>query len=135
MVRPLIAVVDNDDVFLDLMRDALTDEGYRVVIERAAGGVIAMLARERPDLLILDLRMEEAGSGMAMLVTLRQDGETAALPVLICSADRRFLDGHLLDIHALGAAILAKPFNLDDLYTRVAHLVASARAMAQPLIS
>ncbi len=135
MVCPLIAVVDNDDAFLDLMRDALTDEGYRVVVECAATGVIAMLARARPDLLILDLRMEEAGSGMAMLAALRQGRETAALPILICSADRRFLDGHLADIHALGAAILAKPFNLDALYTRVAHLVASARAMEQPLIS
>lgn len=123
MAPSLIAVVDNDDAFLDLMRDALADEGYRVVTECASEGVVAMLARARPDLLILDLRIEAAGSGMAMLAALRQAEATATLPILVCSADRHFLDGHTPDIHALGAAILSKPFDLDDLYTRVAQML------------
>lgn len=124
MVPSLIAVVDNDDAFLDLMRDALADAGYRVVVECASGAVIGMLARERPDLLILDLRIEETGSGMALLTALRQREATATLPILVCSADRQFLDGYLPEIHALGAEILAKPFNLDDLYTNVALMLA-----------
>ncbi len=123
MAAPLIAVVDDDDTFLDLMRDVLTDEGYRVVVERLSERVVALLAREQPELLILDLRMERAGSGMAMLVTLRQGGATATLPILICSADHWFLDEHAPDIATLGATILPKPFDLSALSTCVAQMV------------
>lgn len=135
MVDPLIAVVDNDDAFLDLMDDVLTEDGYRVVVERASERVIAMLAHEQPSLLILDLRMGEHGSGMALLRLLRGAEETASLPILIGSADQRFLGTHASEIHTCGAEILYKPFDLSELYARVAQLVASESYTEPPLTS
>jgi DNA-binding response OmpR family regulator len=115
MTGPLIAVVDDDNAFVDLMREVLTDEGYRVVVGTAEEDAAAMVAREQPALTILDLRMTEAGSGITILHTLRDDPSTAALPVLICSADLIFLRDHADDLRALGCQTLPKPFDLDAL--------------------
>lgn len=115
MSGPLIAVVDDDDAFVDLMREVLTDEGYRVVIGTAEEGAAAMVVRARPALAILDLRMHEAGSGVTILRALRDDPSTVALPVLVCSADLVFLRDHADDLRALDCQTLPKPFDLDTL--------------------
>jgi DNA-binding response OmpR family regulator len=115
MNGPLIAVVDDDAAFVDLMREVLTDEGYRVVVGTAEEDAAAMVAREHPALAILDLRMATAGSGVAILRTLRDDPATATLPVLICSADLPFLRDHADALRALDCRTLPKPFDLDVL--------------------
>ena len=60
MHTPLIAIVDDDDAFLELMADLLGDAGYRAVCCATArdGGVI--LRRIRPALIILDLWLRRA---------------------------------------------------------------------------
>lgn len=128
MIGPLIAVVDDDDAFVDLMREVLTDEGYRVVTGTAEESAATMVARERPALAILDLRMAEAGSGVAILQTLRDDPATATLPVLICSADLIFLRDHADDLRALGCRTLPKPFDLDALLSAVRAMLSSTPA-------
>jgi DNA-binding response OmpR family regulator len=115
MNGPLVAVVDDDVAFVDLMREVLTDEGYGVVVGTAEEDAAAMVARERPALAILDLRMAEAGSGITILRALRDDPATATLPVLVCSADVIFLRAHADDLRALGCQTLPKPFDLDTL--------------------
>lgn len=112
---PLIAVVDDDDAFVGLMREVLTDEGYRVVAGTVAGDAPALIAREQPALAILDLRMDDAASGLTILRALRDEPATAALPVLICSADLTFLRDHDSDLRALQCEVLPKPFDLQTL--------------------
>jgi CheY-like chemotaxis protein len=112
---PLIAVVDDDATFVDLMREVLTDEGYCVVVGTAEEDAAAMIAREHPALAILDLRMQGADSGITILRALRDHPSTAALPVLVCSADLAFLRDHAGDLRALDCRTLPKPFDLDTL--------------------
>ncbi len=49
-----IAVFDDDAAILDAMRDVLTEEGYRIVVERTADDALAIVLRERPALVILN---------------------------------------------------------------------------------
>jgi DNA-binding response OmpR family regulator len=128
MIGPLIAVVDDDAAFVDLMREVLTDEGYRVVVSTAEEDAAAMVARARPALAILDLRMTEASSGFTILRTLRDDPSTAALPVLICSADVIFLRDHADELRTLGCQTLPKPFDLDTLLRTVRAMLGNAPA-------
>ncbi len=124
---PLIAVVDDDDAFVDLMREVLTDEGYRVLIGTVEEGAAAMVKRARPALAILDLRMHAVGSGITILRSLRDDPSTVAIPVLVCSADLIFLRDHADDLRALNCQTLPKPFDLDTLLDTIRAMLGSDR--------
>ncbi|HEY7908051.1 MAG TPA: response regulator [Thermomicrobiales bacterium] len=118
-----IAVFDDDTDFLDLMRDVLTEAGYRVVAETTADAASDIVLRERPALVILDFWMAGQGAGLTALRLIRERPETAALPVLICSGDRTALNDYADDWHALGCETLEKPFDLDVMLDQVARLV------------
>ncbi|MCA1667087.1 MAG: response regulator [Thermomicrobia bacterium] len=118
-----IAVFDDDADFLDLMRDALTEVGYRVVAETAADSALDIALRERPALIILDFWMAGQGAGLTALRLIREHPETAAIPVLICSGDRTALHDYADDWHALGCETLTKPFDLDEMQGQIARLV------------
>ncbi len=117
-----IAVFDDDAAILDTIRDALTEEGYRIVAETTADNALAIVLGEQPALVILDFWMAGHAAGLQVLRLIREHPETGATPVLICSADRAALHDYADDWHALGCETLAKPFDLDDLLERVARL-------------
>ena len=125
LVAPLIAVVDDDDVIVTLLDEILTDEGYRTrsfpTVAEARDGLPAL----QPDLIMLDLRLGGTTSGWDLLTTLRQMPATAAIPILICSADARFLQEHADTLQTLGCATMQKPFDLDVLLRTIAALIAS----------
>lgn len=124
MAAALVAVVDDDAAILDLMQDILQEQGYRVLRYQSAAEGVEMLARERPDLLILDLRMEDSYSGLAVLRTMRENPETAGIPCILCSADITFLREQREDLHVLDCEPLEKPFEVEDLVAMTRRLLA-----------
>ncbi len=122
-----IAVFDDDATILDVMRDALTEEGYGIVTETTVDDALAIVLRERPALVILDFWMADRPAGLQALRLIREHPKISATPVLICSADRAALRDYAEDWHALGCETLVKPFDLDDLLEQVARLVDMSR--------
>lgn len=120
---PLIAVIDDDDPFLDLLRDILEGEGYRVTVGRVLDGALALLRAAPPDLLVLDLTMgTERAAGLTLLRALRADPPFARLPIIVASAATDLLTTHAAAFAHLDAVVLAKPFDLDHLIARVGRL-------------
>jgi CheY-like chemotaxis protein len=119
MPQPLIAVVNDDTDFLALMYELLTGEGYRCVICKESDEVYARVKEERPDLVILDIRMGAPEAGWTILELLRLDPTTAHLPVIVCSADTIFLRAKEEALRALHCDILEKPFDLDALLLKI----------------
>lgn len=120
---PTIAVIDDDDPFLDLMHDLLTDEGHRVVLGHGLTNALDMLRHALPDMVILDLRLGEVDAGIGVLRAMRVDAALRDIPVLICTAGVRTVDEHAAVIGALNAAVLLKPFDIEDLLARVMHML------------
>jgi CheY-like chemotaxis protein len=120
---PLIAVIDDDDPFLDLMAEALGGEGYRAVVGRVEEEAMALIRANDPDLVIIDVVMSHPDSGMRVLRALRDDPGYAHLPAIVCSAANAYLACHEGEIRALGALPLAKPFDIDDLLASVRSLI------------
>lgn len=123
-----IAIFDDDAAILDVMRDALTGEGYRIVTETTADDALTIVLRERPALVILDFWMADRAAGLQALRLIREHPETGATPVLICSADRAALLDYVDDWRALGCETLAKPFGLYNLLERVFRLAGASDA-------
>lgn len=116
---PLIAVVNDDTVFLKLMHDLLSDEGYRVVLHIEGSSAYALIKQEMPDLVILDIRVEHPEPGWVTLDLIRLDPVTTRIPVLVCSADARQLREKAARLSEMRCETIEKPFDLDDLLTRV----------------
>ncbi len=77
---PQILAVDDDEGLLVLMAETLRAEGY--LVETAGSGAAALrwLRVNRPDLMLLDLKMRDLG-GVALLEQLRAD--EVAIPFLV----------------------------------------------------
>jgi CheY-like chemotaxis protein len=123
----LIVVVNDDPVFLSLMAELLTGEGYRVIAFPGGVGAHALIKRERPDLLVLDLRMERVDTGLTVLQSVRLDAVTRNLPVIVCSADSAFLERSQERLLAQGCQVLYKPFDIDELLKLVREMLGPAR--------
>jgi CheY-like chemotaxis protein len=89
-----IAVVNDDTVFLDMMAAVLAEGGWETVVFRDSSGAFDELKRERPDLIILDIRMETPESGWTLLELLTLDREMATIPMIVCSAAIHDLHAH-----------------------------------------
>ena len=119
MKRPVIAVINDDKAFIELMRDLLTDEGYEIVTQNSGNAAYAMIRKKKPKLVILDMRLEHPEGGWIVLDLLRLNPETANIPVIICSADARFLRAKEAHLREEGCCVLEKPFRLDRLLSLI----------------
>jgi two-component system cell cycle response regulator DivK len=81
----LILIVEDNDKNLKLMRDILQFHGYRTVEATTAEEGIATSFRERPDLVLMDVRLPGM-DGLAALQALRADPRTAGIPVVAVTA-------------------------------------------------
>lgn len=116
-MMPLLAIIDDDEVFVELMRAFLESEGYRVVDCGSARDAVAFVRGERPDLVLLDMRMDAPDSGRRIIEALG----TARPAVVVCTADALFLRQNVDWLRAGSEAVLAKPFDLDDLLRAIKH--------------
>ena len=126
-----ISIFNDSPEILGLMKDILQDEGYEVLTWTASTTAHELIKRDLPDLIILDVVMEKPDSGWQLLQLLTLDPETRDIPVVICSADIRFLREHEELFTSKGCWTLAKPFDLDDLISTVREALASGRRTVQ----
>jgi CheY-like chemotaxis protein len=127
--RGRIAVIDDDTVFVDLMRDLLAvGEGYDVVSAPDWLRSLEFVRDAQPDLIILDLMLGREQAGWGVLELLREDPATARIPVIMCSAAApalRHCDATSRDQAPIEA--VAKPFDVDELLAVVERLLLSSR--------
>ncbi|HEY3110896.1 MAG TPA: response regulator [Chloroflexota bacterium] len=111
-----VVIVDDDSEFLALMRTLLVSEGeFEVITHPRAEDAQPLIARARPDLVVLDLVTNRQERGWALIEELRADRATAGVPIVLCSAAIRSLDRRAGWLAEQGVAVVAKPFELDDL--------------------
>jgi len=112
-----VLVAEDDPAVSEVVVTALEEVGYRCVAARDGRRALDLTRSERPDLVILDLRMPVL-SGDDVHRELRRDPLTRYVPVIIVTA----LEGAREAVARLrdGADdFIAKPFDLDELVARV----------------
>lgn len=115
-----ILVVNDTQEILDLFREILEDEGYRVSLYSYAVEDLDEIQRINPDLILLDLIIGGESAGWELLQKLRMNRETMSIPIIVCTAALdvvRDLQGHLRE---KGVGVILKPFDIDDLLRAVA---------------
>jgi signal transduction histidine kinase/DNA-binding response OmpR family regulator len=124
-----ILVVDDEVDTADFIRDTLRAEGFHVLVAHDGRKGLEIAARERPDLILLDIMMPDL-SGFEVLEAVASDPATAGIPVVVLTArgDRVDADRGL----ALGARkYMSKPFDVRALVTEVRRHVGERGAGAR----
>lgn len=117
---PHILAGDDSPAVLDLFREILEEEGYRVTTAREALGV-AEIKRLAPDLVIIDHMLEDGeGSGWQLLRELRDDPATANLPIVICTGAVQQVRASEALLRQQNIGIVYKPFDIDELVQVIA---------------
>jgi len=114
-----ILVINDTQEVLEVMRDLLEDEGYRVTLHSDAIRDIERIREIAPDMVILDHLMGDEEYGWQIIQRLRLDRDLARLPIIVCTAAARMvreLEGHL---KAKDITVVLKPFDIDDLLNAV----------------
>jgi DNA-binding response OmpR family regulator len=118
--RARIALINDDTAFLGLMRELLQEiEGYEVLICKEGDKAYDYIKEQRPDLIILDIRLGGEEVGWTVLELLTLDPQTRPIPLLVCSAAIRDLQEREPLLQRYGVAVLPKPFDLDALLEKV----------------
>ena len=113
--RPIL-VVDDDPTILATVSEALDLEGFPVVTATNGQEALDEVARHRPTLVLLDMRMPVL-DGWGFMHAIRERGLNMSVVVMTAAADAGRWG------REIGAqAVLAKPFELDDLILSVEHL-------------
>ncbi len=114
-----ILVVDDDPLMRRSMAFNLEQAGYHASNAANAEDALAMVRREAPDLVLLDIGLP----GMDGLDALRKFKDIAGVPVIFVTARRRELD-EVLGLELGADDYITKPFEMDVL---LAHIKAVLR--------
>lgn len=120
-----VLIVDDDEDVRNITELAASRIGrWETVL--AAGGRegVAKARSDRPDVILLDVMMPEI-DGPETLALLRQDPETADIPVIFLTAKSQ--QGELESYRALGArGVIVKPFEVASFADDVRRIVAGS---------
>jgi two-component system, OmpR family, KDP operon response regulator KdpE len=110
-----ILVVDDEPAIRRLLRASLGVAGYHVVEAADAASGLAALARDRPDLVLLDLGLPDR-DGLDVVRSMREAGDRT--PIIILSS--RGEESAKVEALDLGADdYVTKPFGIDELVARI----------------
>ena len=121
-----ILVADNDRLLRGLLEHKLAVAGFEVDIAEDGGAALELARTMKYDLMVLDAMMPVM-DGFEVLRRLKNDPDTASLPVVMLTARRGEHD--VLDALERGAAeYLTKPFIPDELVLRIRKRIKDERA-------
>jgi DNA-binding response OmpR family regulator len=126
----LILIADDDELVVDVVRAALGARGHIVGAVDDGMPVAGIVEFKRPKLVILDCNMPEL-SGIEALRQIRALPNAYATPVLMLTACRGEFDEQIA-IRAGANNYLRKPFDPDQLVSRVETLLVRAALQDQP---
>jgi two-component system, OmpR family, alkaline phosphatase synthesis response regulator PhoP len=109
-----ILVVDDEPKIAQLARDYLEHAGFRVVSATDGRAALRAVSRERPDLIVLDLRLPDM-DGLDVTRTLRK---ASSVPIIMLTA-RDDESDKLIGLELGADDYMTKPFSPKELVARV----------------
>jgi CheY-like chemotaxis protein len=123
MTKHILLVDDTIDI-LRLLRMMLEEHNHQVSVLDSGRGVVEFVRLNKPDLIVLDLRLGEE-SGIPVLRALKTNPDTAAVPVVVYTASLIDAEKTQKMIASepetfVDTRVLQKPFALDELLSIIA---------------
>lgn len=109
-----VLIVDDDESTVDFVSETLSDHGYQVLTALHGGEALAVIGKQPPDLILLDMRTPVVDGWEFVRAYRQMPGPHA--PIVVMTAGRN-APGTAAEINAV--AYLDKPFALESLLTLV----------------
>jgi len=84
MAKGKILVVDDEYHIRLLYQEELQVEGYDVVTSDGSENILEVLSREKPQVVVLDIKLEGNRSGLDLLQEIRSQDQS--IPTILCTA-------------------------------------------------
>lgn len=114
-MKGTIIVVDDDQNIVNMLKRALTFEGYQVVTAMNGEAALQLIDQVNPDLLILDIMMPKR-NGWEVCMAVRKMNDK--LPIIMLTAKDE-VENRIKGLDLGADDYVVKPFNLDELLARV----------------
>jgi DNA-binding response OmpR family regulator len=116
-----ILLVDDDQASARLTTYLLTEEGYRVRTAATGQQMVAAVAQQGPDLILLDVSLPDS-NGFDLCRTIRR---TSDVPIIYLTGHTHILD-RVTGLQVGGDDYLCKPFEATELLARIAAVLRRA---------
>jgi PAS domain S-box-containing protein len=128
-LEPLVLIIDDDALLCQMLRDQLTEVGFRVDIARDGQAGLQRLAENVPDIVLVDLVMPVM-DGIAFCQAVRADAHFQDLPLVMLTARAEF--EQTVNPFQVGADdYLSKPVDPVELAIRLRSIIAKRAATRQ----
>ena len=118
-----VLIIEDEEDAAELFAEMMRVSGFHVLKTTNSAPAFAMMAAQKPDVVILDIMMPEA-SGLDLLRQMRRDPELAGVPVVVVSA--RSMPADIKNGMEAGASTyLTKPVGFLDLKEAVERALGS----------
>lgn len=120
MTAPLLLVEDNE-MNRDMLSRRLARAGFETIVATDGGEALAMIQRERPALVLLDMNLPVL-DGWTVCERTRKDANTAGIPIIALTAHAMSADRE----RALAAGCddyATKPIDFPDLLQKIEALL------------
>ena len=119
-----VVVVEDDSNVREAITAILDDENISVEACPLGWQAHACIRKSRPKVVILDVRMPTV-DGLQLFYLLRADPATQHIRVIFLTANPKRVYDEVPNHHELGAVVLPKPFDLQELLDLVRTVVAA----------
>jgi DNA-binding response OmpR family regulator len=107
--EPTLLVVDDEPEISKLVARIFEKRGYRVNVAGDGAEALASVAKDRPDLLILDLNLPKI-DGWEVCRRLKSDPATKTIPIIMLTAAHANVDDAQIGLGLGADEYVAKPF-------------------------
>jgi len=115
--KTLILIVDDNPQNIQVLGNLMEGKGYDVAVAMNGGQVLDFIKDEKPDLILMDIMMPGM-DGYAVCGMLKQNPETADIPVIFLTAKTED-DDIVLGLKTGAVDYVTKPFSETVLFARI----------------
>lgn len=123
--RPKVLIAEDEETIVESLTFLMEKEGYEVSVATDGQTAINMIARDTPDMVLLDVMMPVC-DGFEVVRAVRGDSNTRNIPIMMLTAKTREVDrrkGLELGVDDF----VTKPFSTRDVVSRVKVLIERAQ--------
>ena len=120
-MKKFVLIVEDEEDIRELVSYHLLKEGYQIASVTSGEEALALVEKQIPDLILLDLMLPEL-DGFAVCEILRRDARTANIPIIILTA----MSGELARVAGMGSGandFITKPFSPKYLLARIENVL------------
>jgi DNA-binding response OmpR family regulator len=116
-----IMIVDDEVDVVELLKSRLENSGYKVCAAYDGKAALAMVKKEKPDLILLDVILPNM-NGYDVCGFLKRDDATKRIPIIMLTVKGKIGE---IDEGVLSGAddYIAKPYELNELLDRIKKLI------------